>query len=120
MKETDEIIGSRCQLRVSAMQLLDAVLEINSDRTGAHCTKGEILMKRHFLHTQCMGTTYSTLEQVHSYFLKADIRGIREGRFQRGRWLVAMVKVHERDLKLRDRIMYVWTKLRARYTLIHS
>ena len=107
MKEPVGIIGSRRQLRVAAMRLLDIVLEIHSDHTGALCMKGEMLMPRQFFGTGHPETPYSTLELAYAYFAKADILGSQEGRFQRGRWLVAMAPVHESDAKVREGMRYV-------------
>ena len=106
-KDPVGMIGSRRQLRVAAMQLLDKVLQLDENHTIALCMKGEMLMPRQFFGTGHPNTPYCTLELAYAYFAKADMLGSREGRFQRGRWLVAMAPVHKSDALVREGMQYV-------------
>ena len=66
-----------------------------------------MLKSRCFLGTGHPDTIYSTLDLTYAYFSKADLLGSRNGRFQCGRWLVAMAPVRKSDAKLREGIRYV-------------
>ena len=64
MKEHVGIIQSTPRILVAAIQLLDIVLEINSDHIDALSMKGKMLMARHFFGTEYPDTLYLTLELV--------------------------------------------------------
>ena len=103
-KEPVGMIASRRQLRMTAMQLLDKVLQLDENYTVALCMKSEMLMPRKLFGAGYPNTPYSTLELEYAYFEKAYMLESREGRFHRGRWLVAMVPVHESDALLQERM----------------
>ena len=101
------IVGSRRQLRATAMQLIDKVLEMDENHVLALCMKGEMLMPKRFFGTGHANTPNSIMKLAYAYFTKADLLGSREGRFLRGRWLMTMMSIHQSAAKRREGKRYV-------------
>lgn len=88
-------VGTRKQIKSVAKRLVDMVLEKDENHVLAIISKGEMLIPRHHIWSGDDSTPLWICEEAFELFCKADKLGSREGRFLRGRWLVAMSAHHK-------------------------